>query len=468
MRFLIFALLVLPGFIFAQDSFDPFAKIAPERLIEDVDFYMKAVHEAHADPYRHISKEKLEKLAEAVKAEVRRKGAMNQKEFWVFFTPIVAALGDSHSMVIDPRFFIKNDPTKYFPIRARYIDGKFVVNRSFTDEVIPRGTIIKSINGLTTNQVLERLRNYRYGTIREKDDQSAPWLWVGMPEVFGHPDVFTVEFEGGKKSLLHGILLSEVIKRESAGGTAAKEPEADSPLSLTFLPDNIAYLKSTTFSYELPKYKELLNDVFKRINDAGSKNMIIDVRTNSGGNSALGDALTQMFTAKPYRHYSMKWKRSQQYVDEMARKRATLPDEYLKLKPGEFLSSDSATVTPGDQSHRFRHGVYILSSKETFSSAQMFLAVIKANGLATIVGEETNQPVCSTGEIFFFNLPNSRIRTSLSTKSFIPPGGCNGAAGVIPDIAVRTRVEDHRSGRDVILETALAKIKETESNAKRR
>ena len=464
MRYLISAILTLvtiPGFVFAQDSFDPLAKIPPDRLVEDMDFYIKAVDDAHADPYRHISREKLRQLAETVKAEIRRKGAMNQKEFWLVFTPIVAALGDSHSTVVDPRFFIKNDSTKYFPIRAKYIDGNLLVDQSFADEVIPRGTIIRSINGVTTRQILERLRNYRYGTIGEKDSQSAPWLWVAMPEVFGHLETFKVEFEGGKTSSLPGLLLSEVIKRETAGRAAAKNDDPGLPLQLTILPGNIAYLKSTTFSYELPKYKELLNEVFTRILDAGCKNLIIDVRANTGGNSALGDALTQMFTAQPYRHYSVKWKRSQQYVDEMTRKKASLPEAYLRLKPGEFLSGDSRTATPGDEPLRFRGRVYILSSKETFSSGQMFLAVIKANELATIIGEETNQPVCSTGEIFFFNLPNSRIRTSLSTKSFIPPGGCNGASGVIPDIAVRSRIEDHRSGRDVILESALTRIKET-------
>jgi len=231
-------------------------------------------------------------------------------------------------------------------------------------------------------------------------------------------------------------------------------------LVLSFLPDNIAYLKSTTFAYDPAKYQELLKDVFRQIRDAGSTSLIIDVRSNNGGNSALGDALTQMFTAKPYRHYSMKWKRSKQYADEMAGKKVTLPEEYLRLDPGEFMHGESGTVTPDHQPLRFQGTVYILSSKETFSSGQMFLAVIKANRLATIIGEETSQPVCSTGEIFFFNLPNSRIRTSLSTKSFVPPGGCNGASGVIPDIPVRMRIEDHRTGRDVILQTAVNKVKE--------
>jgi hypothetical protein len=386
---------------------------------------------------------------------------MDQKEFWLLFTPLVAAIGDSHSSVVDPRFFIKNDRTEYFPIRAIYLDRRLIVDQSFADETIARGTVIKSVNGLTVDQILKKLRHYRYGTLREKDDSSAVWLWVGIPEVFGHPPNFVVGFGDGSRKTLRAIKLAEVIEREKAqrsvAGTSPIDPDAP-PLELKFLPDNVAYLKSTTFAYHLEKYKELLTETFRKVREAGSKQLVIDVRANSGGNSALGDALTQMFTSLPYRHYSMKWRRSNQYVDEMDRKKIELPEEYRKLRAGEYLTVDSATISPGERPFRFSGKVYVLSSKATFSSGQMFLAVIKANRLATIVGEETNQPVCSTGEIFFFNLPNSHLRTSLSTKSFIPPGGCNGAAGVVPDVLVRPRFEDFLSGRDTILETALGLI----------
>ncbi|HEX8423346.1 MAG TPA: S41 family peptidase, partial [Pyrinomonadaceae bacterium] len=150
--------------------------------------------------------------------------------------------------------------------------------------------------------------------------------------------------------------------------------------------------------------------------------------------------------------------------EEMQRKKIPVPDNYLALRPGEMLSGESQVVTPVDNPLRFKGRVYVLSAKETFSSGQMFLAVIKDSGLAKIIGEENNEPVCSYGEIFFFNLPHSRLRTSVSVKYFIPPAGCKDARGVLPDIPVKRRVADYVTGRDAILEATLKLIEREGDN----
>jgi C-terminal processing protease CtpA/Prc len=144
----------------------------------------------------------------------------------------------------------------------------------------------------------------------------------------------------------------------------------------------------------------------------------------------------------------------------LQRKNLSVPDEYAALRPDEVFSTESPTITPGENPLRFSGKVYVLSAKDTFSSAQMFLAVVKDNRLATIVGEETNEPACSFGELYLFNLPHSGLRTSLSVKYWIPPGGCkSGAPGVVPDILVERRVADYVSDKDAILEQALNLIK---------
>jgi hypothetical protein len=448
--------------LLAQSSFDVNQTFTPEQLIEDVDFYLKTLEEAHVNPYTHISAKELRARADIVKARVRRHGAMTQKEFWLLFTPLVSALQDSHSYVIDPRFSIKaeNDTTKYFPIRTVYIDGKIVVENSFADEKVDKGAIITGINGVSSKELIRKISGHRFGVERERVENAVPWLWVAAAELFGRPEQFTVSFSDGRKIQVRGLSLPEFIQRENASRSANAAVSTDgSPLELKLLGDGTAYLNSTTFSDDLEKYKEMLRDVFTKIKAAGVKNLIIDVRSNKGGNSALGDALIDMFNSKPYRHYSSVWKRSDQYVEEMKRKKIPLPDSYLALRPGEMLSGKSPEIKPGENPLRFQGQVYVLSAKETFSSGQMFLAVVKDNGLAKIIGEETTVAVCNFGEIMFFNLPHSRLRTSVSTKSFTPPAGCKDARGVLPDIAVERRVSDYVTGRDAILAAALNLIK---------
>jgi hypothetical protein len=41
---------------------------------------------------------------------------------------------------------------------------------------------------------------------------------------------------------------------------------------------------------------------------------------------------------------------------------------------------------------------------------------------------------------------------SLSVRSWIPPAGCKGMRGVVPDVVVNRNVADYVTGRDGILE----------------
>ncbi|HEX8194690.1 MAG TPA: S41 family peptidase [Pyrinomonadaceae bacterium] len=460
---LLFLIILFTCSAFAQSAFDVNQRLTPEQLIEDVDFYIKTLEEAHANPYAHVSAKEFQARANQIKSRIHERGAMTQKEFWLLFTPLASLIQDSHTFVVDPRFFIKgeNDTTKYFPIRTVYVDGKIVVEKSFASENVEKGSVITAINGISSREIIRRLSEYRSGVERERVENAVQWLWVGAAEVFGRPDEFAVSFAEGSKIQVKGLNLPEFIKRENAARAAnrASATKNDSPLELKLLDNGIAYLNSTTFDYDLEKYKTLLKDVFTQIKSAGVKKLIIDVRSNGGGDSKLGDALIDMFNAKPYKHFSMKWKRSNQYVEYLKSKNLPVADIYQSKRPGEFVSTNSEIKKPGANPLRFDGQVYVLSSKHTFSSAQMFLAVIKDNKLAKVIGEETNEPACSYGEVYAFSLPHSRLRTTASVKYWVPPTGCKNASGVIPDLPVTRRVADYVNGRDAILETALSLIK---------
>lgn len=458
----------------AQPLADTNRKFTPEQLIEDVDFYVKTLEEAHVNPYSNVSAAKFRAHAESIKSKIRQIGAMTQKEFWRLFAPLGASVGDSHTVVMETRFFTKaeDDPTEYLPVHADYIDSKIVVTDSFADEKIEKGAVITAVNGVAAKELVRRLGDYQSGTQREKTNRAAGWLWIGAAEVLGRPDEFTLSLAGGKKVMVKGMKLPELLKRMQAARAASKPKTtaataaagSNSPIELKFLDAETAYLNALTFEYDLEKYKTHLNDVFTQIKSAGVRNLIIDVRNNRGGNSALGYALIDMFNAKPLRGWASKWKRSVFYAEALKRGESPLPEssikKYLAARPGETLSSDFGTVTPGANPLRFGGRVYVLSGAKTFSSGMMFLGDIKDNKLAKIVGEETDEPACMFGEMNLFWLPHSRLRVSLSVKSWTPPSGvCNGTRGIVPDVVVKKSVADYLTQKDRILETALNLIK---------
>lgn len=447
----------------AQTSADINQKLTPEQLIEDVNFYVKTLEETHINPFVHIPQKEFRAQADDIKSRVSKQGAMTRQEFWLLFTPLVSSIQDRHSVVVEPRFFIPNNPTKYLPVRAVYVNGELVVTSSVADVSIPKGAVITSINGMRSGEVIRKLSRYSFGAEKERMQSAGGWLWVGAAEVLGRPETFALIFSDGTKAEVKGLTVSEITNRERAANINPV-PGSDSPLELKFLEGDIAYLNSPTFAYDLQKFKGILNDVFTRIRAAGAKHLIIDLRSNTGGHSALGDELIGMFNAKPYKGYTSSWKRSHQYVEYMKKEGASVPAHYLDLKPGEVYVSKAAPVRPAANPLRFGGRVYVLSGEETFSSGQMFLGVVKDNNLAEIIGEETSTPACFAGELYMFNLPNSRLRVSSSVRYWMPPGGCKGVRGVVPDMVVTRRLEDYLTGRDRILEKALQLIKGKQSS----
>ncbi|HEY9402005.1 MAG TPA: S41 family peptidase [Pyrinomonadaceae bacterium] len=432
-------------------------------MIEDVNFYVSTLEETHINPFVHISQEGWRAQAGDIKARIAQQGAMTQQEFWLLFAPLASLIQDRHTLVMEPRFFIPNNPTKYLPVRTVYVDGKLVVTSSVADVQITRGAIITSINAVESGEVVRKLSRYGNGVRKERLRGVGEWLWIGAAEVFGRPESFVLTFSDGTKAEVKGVTVSEIIKRERAAGVNPTQA-GDSPLELKFLESGVAYLNSLTFSYDLEKYKSLLKGIFTRIKESGARDLIIDLRSNTGGHSALGDELLGMFNAKPYKGYTSSWKRSRQYVEYMRKEGVAIPDHYLDLKPAEVYVSKASTVRPAANPLRFGGRVYVLSGEETFSSGQMFLGVVKDNDLAEIIGEETSTPACFAGELYMFNLPNSRLRASSSVRYWVAPGGCKGARGVVPDIVVTRRLEDYLTGRDRILEEALKLAKRKQNS----
>src|SRR6185312_7995844 len=70
----------------------------------------------------------------------------------------------------------------------------------------------------------------------------------------------------------------------------------------------------------------------------------------------------------------------------------------------------------------FKRPAYLLIGTATFSSAMACASAAKAFDLMTIVGEETGEPVLSTGEVYALSLPRTGYTGYVTTKLFLPPG----------------------------------------------
>ncbi|MFO0837345.1 MAG: hypothetical protein U1D55_02370 [Phycisphaerae bacterium] len=155
---------------------------------------------------------------------------------------------------------------------------------------------------------------------------------------------------------------------------------------------------------------QFTEDLLKKIDEMSASRVILDVRRNGGGNSALAMPLT------------------------------------IGLGKREKL--------------RERGGVIVIIGRATFSSAQLNANEWRHALGAVVVGEPTGQKPNAYGEIKNFELPHSRMKVWYSTKFFRTDSA--DPPSMTPDLDVSVASADYFSGKDPALEAALAYQAEAE------
>ena len=153
-------------------------------------------------------------------------------------------------------------------------------------------------------------------------------------------------------------------------------------------------------------FKEFVNDVRSALNESQARRVIIDLRTNGGGDSAVIAPLVSLLRSRP----------------ELKR----------------------------------RGSVIVLIGHHTYSSAQLNAIELQRACGAMLIGQPTGQRPNAFGEIRFLTLPYTDIMIQYSTKRFQTAPRGTDPESTFPDIEIAPSSADYLAGRDPVLEAALA------------
>jgi C-terminal processing protease CtpA/Prc len=237
------------------------------------------------------------------------------------------------------------------------------------------------------------------------------------------------------------------------------EPPAAAPVALIEFPTMSGPLGS--------QWDKFLDQAIVAINERGAAGLIVDIRENGGGNSALGDALLARLGDRPYRMASrVVWRKSAE-SEELFRLSTkpiwrwltfALPlfvPDYSALKQGEDLPLEAQAASRPRVEPRFEGPTSLLIGERTFSSAMLLADAARTYDLMLTVGQPTGGVPNSLGDIGPFTLPNSRIVVSFSQKLFIRASGDASDLGPVrPHIEVAPL-----AGKDATLERAITEIR---------
>ena len=200
------------------------------------------------------------------------------------------------------------------------------------------------------------------------------------------------------------------------------------------LPGNIAYVALNSFGNDnaLKGFDAAFDSI------SATEALILDVRRNGGGDSGHGWNILGYLTDSAFQ---------------------TSAYSFRLYSPIGRAKGEGIYYETGGPGHWSVHGeklytkpVVVLIGHRTFSAAEDFVAVFDAMQRGKLMGEPTGG---STGWPLAFNLPGGLKARVCMKRDTYPDGREWVGIGLQPDVAVSPKVEDHRAGRDTVLEAAI-------------
>lgn len=173
---------------------------------------------------------------------------------------------------------------------------------------------------------------------------------------------------------------------------------------------SLAVLTLTTCNYN-QTYIDYVKAMFTEIRQKNIQNVAVDLRGNSGGSSFVANELIKYLPIERYSDCSYDCRCG--FIT-------------FHVNSGNLKNNRYRNLT-------FEGSVYILTDKDSFSSARDFAMLIQDNNLGKIVGEPSANKVKCYGEVTYFYLPNTGMFVQISTKYFYRIDSTNTDEYVMPD-----------------------------------
>ncbi len=426
---------------------------SPAALQTDLDFLWNAMLAVGPVPFRTADRTQVESLYHTVRSGLRK--PLGAAAFVLRVAPVFAALNDGHVQILAPMSAV---PVVSFPLLLEVVDEDLIVTADGS-HTIPFGSRLISLEQLSAS----RLRDLALAHLGAQTPALHRWraasaMYFLIAELLGGPDrrPYDVAWVAPDGTAHRAVVSEPVLARTKA----APEP----PYSYRTLAEGTVAHIDYRSCEDLPRFERFLETTFASIRGSGVRALVIDIRKNGGGDSKLNDLLWQYVTNKPFKQYGGTLVRSSSLLKQHYGR-----EQYDSLYGGDawdapegaligHSSGDGDLVRPTRNPLRFAGPVYLLIGPQTFSSAMSCASAAKDYGLATLVGEETGEPVNATGEAFYVTAPSTGTAGLFTTKYFLAPKPHPDRQGVIPDIVVPTTLADRIAGRDPVLERTLALI----------
>jgi hypothetical protein len=472
----------------SRKAFNPEKKYPPEQLKQDFKLFRGILEESHPGLYWYNSKDSMDYYFDHAYGELT--DSMTETQFRILLSYVVTKINCGHTSVHYSKNYSKYLDTaklKLFPLTLKFWSDTMIVTSNINrhDSILKRGTVLKSINGLSQTQLRESLFNYQvtdgYSMSGKYQALSTGFNFgVWYKNVYGLPqnlDIRYLDSLGEEKEAVIPVYdpLQDSLRRHRNPEDRTLDRERPRQYEL-FGTRNIqidtvgstAFMTVNTFSNG-NKLKRFFRENFQLLKEKEIQNLIIDVRSNGGGNASNSTLLTKYLIDKKFKLadslYAMKrHSHYGKYIEHDFWYEALMLFITRKRGDGRYhLGYFEHHYFHPKKADHFNGQVYILIGGNSFSATTLFAGCLKGQKNVTLVGEETGGGYYGNSAWIIpdVTLPNTGLRFRLPLfRMVVDKNREKNGRGVLPDVWAPPSAEAIRKGIDFKAEKVRELIQE--------
>jgi hypothetical protein len=362
---------------------------------------------------------------------------MTELEFYRLINPLIVDIYCGHTNLYISEALEKNreENAKFFPLKVTLLNDQLYILEDDQESGIKSGSEIKSINGLNSKKIIEKLIE----NISGDGDGEAKQRYIiskyfnsRLYDFVDNSDKFIVEYinqTGNKMTTNLNAKHNNDYNLNSWSLHFADYKDGNYYDNKIF--DDYALLDVNVFMQERgEKFDSFLDKFFLNLKEKEISNLIIDLRGNFGADPFMSKTLLS----------------------------------YLINKETDYLTDDlpflqrllgfTDPIKPAD--NNFEGEIILITDGANFSTAAHFCSFFKYHKLGTILGSETGGSYICTDSSKDIVLSNTRMRLHYSTLVYeLAVEGLPMNKGIKPDITVKEDINTILNRRDPQLERSL-------------
>lgn len=355
------------------------------------------------------------------------------------FEKLAASLGEGHAGVFAPEEVLQ--AMGQLPVRVTYLDGNYYISDAVSSysQLLYRKVI--AIDGVPVSQYLEgEIQPLISMTTPNARQQKAADRLLVAP--IGKKITFELEDSGGSRNS-YELTYDDAAQAMQYEGLSTLLTKNLSKTQVQYSSSNFVYTKLdgvpylAIFSFQDPNlYTEFTKNILPLIRQ--EKQLILDVRSNNGGNGETAKEILFLLTGDETQHYP--------FLD------AKVDLSELEKRSSANEDNQQSELEPCSLSK-----IVLLTSHTAYSAADDFVFYAKQSPSVTTIGTNTGG---ATGMVQYFELPNGMTFCCSVIRDYDQAHADITGNGIAPDKLVWQKIEDAKNGQDTALSRALDFLQE--------